>query len=78
MHSIKYEITILTPLPGPVAKFCQPEGDGATTGKGALQLVSEHARTCYQHNHPDVLASGNRSGFETGHVVKMTMYITCL
>ena len=35
-----------------------------------LQLVSEHTGPVISANHPDVLASGNRSGFETGHVVK--------
>lgn len=37
----------------------------------SLKLVSEHTGPVISADHPDVLASGNRSGFETGQVVKL-------
>lgn len=36
-----------------------------------LKLVSEHIGPVISANHPDVLASNNRTGFETGQVVKL-------
>ena len=36
-----------------------------------LKLVSEHDGPVVSADHPDVIATGNRSGFETGQVVKI-------
>ncbi len=36
-----------------------------------LRMVAEHKGPVVSADHPDVLASGNRSGFETGQVVKI-------
>jgi hypothetical protein len=40
-------------------------------GSKVLKLVSEYKGPLISADHPDVLASANRSGFETGQVVKL-------
>lgn len=51
------------------AKLKQPAVQSA--GTKTLQLVSESAGPVINATHPDVLASSNKSGFETGQVVKL-------
>jgi hypothetical protein len=48
-----------------------PKSRSKTTAVKVLQLVSEHQGPVISTDHPGVLASGNRSGFETGQVVKL-------
>jgi hypothetical protein len=40
-------------------------------GIKTLKLIAEHKGPVISADHPDVLSSGNRSGFETGQVVKL-------
>jgi len=53
----------------------KPAPVGKETSKNAgnkvLKLVSEYKGPVIGADHPDVLSSGNRSGFETGQVVKL-------
>jgi hypothetical protein len=49
--------------------FCSAQEPG-TTGK-ILKMVAEHEGPVISADHPDVLSSANRSGFETGQVVKL-------
>lgn len=44
--------------------------DKKTTGK-VLKMMTEHTGPVIGADHPDVLATDNRSGFETGQVVKI-------
>jgi hypothetical protein len=41
------------------------------SGAKVLKMVSEHRGPVISADHPDVVASNNRSGFETGQVVKL-------
>lgn len=54
-------------------KPTSPVAAKSPAGKGGkvLKLVSEHPGPVITADHPDVLASANRSGFETGQVVKL-------
>jgi hypothetical protein len=60
------EILAQAPLTGVVAKADTKE---VVTKK--LKVVSEHKGPVIRPDHPDVLKSANRSGFETGQVVKI-------
>lgn len=54
-----------------VAQGIRPETSiKKTTGK-SLKVISEHKGPVINNNHADVIASSNRSGFETGQVVKV-------
>lgn len=54
--------------------FQQLSAQNITTksvAKKILKLYSTHKGPVIDANHPDVLASGNKSGFETGQVIKL-------
>jgi len=42
-----------------------------SSAQKTLQLISEHIGPVISADHPDVVASANRSGFETGQVIKL-------
>lgn len=63
---LKIILTIILAITSTVSSLCQHPGDNKL-----LQLLSENPGPVISVNHPDVLASRNGSGFETGQVVKL-------
>ena len=51
-------------------KIKEPPVPSKLTTDKKLQLVSEHIGPVISSDHPDVLATSNKSGFETGQVIK--------
>ena len=56
-----------------IFSFCvaQKAKDSIAGKVKALNLVAEHKGPLIGDDHPDVIASNNKSGFETGQVVKL-------
>lgn len=60
-------ITFLLMSMGITSVFAQKTSTGK---KEKLTVISEHQGPVIEYNHPDVKASNNKGGFETGQVVK--------
>jgi len=74
MKRISFNIIIfLFAFAGPVQLHAQKAKAATVSSAGnkVLKIVSEHNGPVVAVNHPDILASVNRSGFETGQVLKV-------
>ena len=60
-------LIIVTPVINMHVVYAQQK----TSDSKTLKMVSAYKGPLISADHPDVLASNNRSGFETGHVVKL-------
>jgi hypothetical protein len=61
---------ILGVIPAEAEASVRTQDNRVAGKKSKLVVLSEHQGPVIGPDHPDVKASGNRSGFETGHLVK--------
>ncbi|MFD2164129.1 hypothetical protein ACFSJU_17100 [Paradesertivirga mongoliensis] len=64
-------IVFFADVNGQVSDIKSRQKKSGKLAEKTLKLVSEHSGPVISANHPDVIASANKSGFETGQVVKI-------